>query len=175
MPLCLSLHDRSPIVHFHPGTQDTLIATCQGLWVNFRDFTSLPFLRADSSSDTSVENGLPWFCGIPRAAAPAPEQSLLSTWSVSCLPSFHLISKEAHGALFPTMQSSREKREEEPPAQDHSRLYLAQFDLTLLNLGNKLLAPLRVGKKSTCPSVPDPALSKQTNPLLNYLNPKQLF
>lgn len=116
--------------------------------------------------DTSEENGLPWCCGVLRAAAPVPERSLLSTWDVSCLPSLHLISKEVHNALFPTLQPWRGKQEKKPSVQDHSRLYLAQFDLMRRNLGNKLLAPLRVGKKSTCPSMPDPALSKPTNPLL---------
>lgn len=143
------------------------------------EFQRLHFLAFPQSwqfiRDTSTENGLPWCCGVPRAAAPVPERFLLSTWGVSGLPSFHLISKEAHSALFPTLQPSRGKHEKEPSVQHHSRLYLAQFDLLLHNLGNKLLAPLRVEKKSTCPSVPDPALSKQTNPLLNYLSPKQLF
>lgn len=31
MPLHLSLHDGSLIRHFHPSTQESLIATCQGL------------------------------------------------------------------------------------------------------------------------------------------------
>lgn len=89
---------------------------------------------------------------------------------------FCLISKEAHSALFPTLQPSRGKWEKEPSVQDRTRLYLAQFEPMLCNLGNKLLTPLVVGEKSTYPSVPDPAVSKPTNPLLNYLSPpQQLF
>lgn len=129
-----------------------------------------------SIRDTSVDNGLPWRCGVLRAVAPVPARSLLNTWGVSCLPSFCLISKEAHSALFPTPQPSRGKWEKEPSVQDHTRLYLAQFEPMLRNLGNKLLAPLGMGKKSTSPRVPDPAVSRPTNPLLNYLSPpQQLF
>lgn len=175
MPLYLSLHDRSLIRHFHPSTQDTrYLPRFTG------DLQRLHFLAFPQSwqfvRDTSADNGLPWCCGVLRAVAPVPARSLLSTWGVSCLPSFCLISKEAQSALFPTLQPSKGKWEKELSVQDRTRLYLAQFDPMLHNSGNKLLPPLGVGKKSTCPIVPDPAISKPTNPLLNYLSPpKQLF
>lgn len=124
MPLYLSLRDRSLIRHFHPSTQDTLIATCDGLWVNFRDFISLPSLRADSSSGTRRQR-----MGSPDAAA-SWEQRLLFLKGLFLAPGVsHVFPASTWFPKRLTVQPSRGKQEKEPSVQHHWRLYLASLTL----------------------------------------------
>lgn len=170
------MHDVSLIRHLHKNTQEIAIATCQGLQVNYRTDhllqwaggklfpkakeTLLPCIASEWQliRDASTESGLRWPGRVLRAVAAVPARSLLNIWDVSCLTTFHLVSKQAHNALFPTLQPRREEGEKEPSVQDRGRLYLVQFDPILSNLGNK---ELRVrwgwGRRAhlpVCPTLP---------------------
>lgn len=147
----LSKHGISLIRHLHQNTQDTAIATCQALQGNYRrairyneqegnyfqkqrDFTSLHCLRVDRSSGMSRQ----------RVGSPDPvgswEQLLLSLQGLFLISGmFHVLLPSTRFPNRPTMQPRRGEGEKEPSVQDCRRLYLAQFDPILSNLGHKEL------------------------------------